>query len=191
MLQSLEPQDAESIAALAATLYPEELQLEVHEIAEALEAAEEEGGNFSVGLVENGHLKGYMLAWLEESRLEGLQESVLLIDDLALPEGSTADLQKLLRNLVSQLEESQLAHLAIEGTAPSSFAETLRSLERFIHKLGYELVASEDYFEDELGMELTWVRYERPAEVEASVAGESWDGSEFVPEDEELEEFPE
>lgn len=54
--------------------------------------------------------------------------------------------------------------------------------ERFLASLGYGLVASQDYWEEEVGAELTWVRYERPveAEVEATVsADEVWDGAEF------------
>lgn len=192
ILQALEPQDAESIAALARHYYPEEMALDPGEIADSLTAAEEEGGNFSLGLVDHGQLRGYMLAWLEESRVEGVRESVVLIDDLTVGTGSVADLQKLLRSLVGNLEDSGLSHLAIEGTLLPETRDTFLGQQRFFASLGYELVASQEYFEDEIGVELTWVRYERPVEVEASAAAESWDGSEFAPEaeDEELEEFP-
>jgi hypothetical protein len=48
--------------------------------------------------------------------------------------------------------------------------------------LGYELVATHDYFDEDLDMELTWVRYERPVEVEAVVS----DDVEFSTEDSDL-----
>lgn len=198
ILQALEPQDAEEIAALARHHYPEEMALEASEIADSLSAAEEEGGNFSLGLLDHGQLRAYMLAWLEESRVEGLRESVVLIDDLTVATGALSDLQKLFRSLVGNLEDSGLSHLAIEGTVLPETRDTLLGQQRFFSSLGYELVASRDYFEEEIGVELTWVRYERPVEVEASAASEGWDGSEFEPEeeelevveDEELEEFP-
>jgi hypothetical protein len=191
ILHPLEAQDAESIAALAADFYPEEMHLEAEEIAQSLRAADEEGGNFSAGLLHQGHLCGYMLAWLEESRLEGVRESVILIDDVAVATGSLADLQRLFRNLISQIEESGLSHLAIEGSLLPDTRDTFLGQRRFFSSLGYELVASQDYWEDDLGVELTWVRYERPVEVEAAASSECWDGSEFGPDDEEFDEFPE
>jgi len=190
-LQALEPQDAELIVALAADYYPEEMQLDVDDIAQSLATAEEEGGNFSSGLLENGHLRGYLLAWLEESRVQGLRESVILIDDVAITTGSIGDLQRLFRNLITQIEDSGLSHLAIEGSLLPDTRDTFMGQRRFFSGLGYELVASQDYWEEELGVEMTWVRYERPVEVEASVTAECWDGSEFAPEDEEFDEFPE
>ena len=190
-LQALDPQDAERIAALAADYYSDELLLEVEEIAESLATAEEEGGNFSLGLFDNGRLQGYLLAWLEVSRVEGLQESVVFIDDVAIATGRLEDLQRLFRTLVSHIEESGLSHLAIEASMLPETRETFSGQRRFFSGLGYELVASQEYWEDQLGVELTWVRYERPVEVEALVVSESWDGSEFEPDDEEFEEFPE
>ena len=194
-LHPLEPQDAEQIADLAADFYPEEMLYPASEIAHALASAEREGGNFSVGLLERGNLKAYMLAWLEESRVEGLRVSVLLIDDLALATGEVEDLRLFLSHLVQQLQSAGLTHLAIEGSLLPDTRELFLNQARFFASLGYELVASQDYWEEELGAELTWVRYERPvedaeAEAEASTT-EGWDGSEFPSMDEEFEEFPE
>lgn len=182
ILQPLEPQDAEQIAEVAADFYPEEMLCDPGEIAGALEAAVREGANFSVGLVERGHLLAYMLVWLEESRVEGLRESVVLIDDLALATGQPEDLRLLLSHLAQQLQQAGLTHLAIEGSLLPDTREIFSNQARFIESLGYELVASQDYWEEEVGAELTWVRYERPveAEVEARVsAAEVWDGAEF------------
>ncbi|MBN9413906.1 MAG: hypothetical protein J0I12_00650 [Candidatus Eremiobacteraeota bacterium] len=182
ILQPLEPQDAEQIAELAADFYPEEMLYEAGDIASALATAVREGGNFSVGLVERGNLLAYMLAWLEESRVEGLRESVVLIDDLALATGEAEDLRLLLSHLVQRLEQADLTHLAIEGSLLPDTREMFWGLARFIGSLGYELVASQDYWEEEVGAELTWVRYERPAEAEVEVqvsVAEVWDGAEF------------
>lgn len=181
-LQPLEPQDAEQIAELAADFYPEEMLYEAAEIAEALTSAVREGGNFSVGLRERGQLMAYMLAWLEESRVEGVRESVVLIDDLALATGEVEDLRLLLSHLVQQLQSAGLTHLAIEGSLLPDTRELFLNQARFFASLGYEMVASQDYWEEEFGAELTWVRYERPVAAEAEAeafASEVWDGAEF------------
>ncbi|MBS2040889.1 hypothetical protein JST97_38230 [bacterium] len=192
ILQALEPQDAEQIAELAADYYPEEMQVEVQEIADALATAVQEGGNFSAGLLERGQLMAYMLAWLEESRLDGLRESVVLIDDLALATGQVSDLRLLISHLVRQLHDAGLSHLAIEGSLLPDTSAIFLGQERFFASLGYEMVASQEYWEEELGAELIWVRYERPGEAEAEASAiEGWDGSDFAAQAEEFEEFPE
>ena len=193
ILQALEPQDAEQIAELAADYYPEEMQFEADEIADALSSAVQEGGNFSVGLMERGKMMAYMLAWLEESRVEGNRESVVLIDDLALATGQVSDLRLLISHLVRQLQDAGLSHLAIEGSLLPDTSSVFLGQERYFASLGYEMVASQEYWEDELGAELIWVRYERPVEAEAEVSdSEGWVGSAFASEeDEEFEEFPE
>jgi hypothetical protein len=193
ILQALEPQDAEQIAELAADYYPEEMQFEADEIADALASAVQEGANFSVGLMQRGQLKAYMLAWLEESRVEGNRESVVLIDDLALATGQVADLRLLISHLVRQLQDAGLSHLAIEGSLMPDTSSIFMGQERYFASLGYELVASQEYWEDEFGTELIWVRYQRPVEAEAQASqSEGWVGSAFAAEDdEEFEEFPE
>ena len=136
IIQPLEPQDAEQIAEVAAAYYPEEMLCEAREIAGSLEAAVREGGNFSVGLVERGKLLAYMLAWLEESRLEGLRESVVLIDDLALATGELEDLRLLLAHLARQLQDAGLTHLAIEGSLLPDTREIFWGQARFLASLG-------------------------------------------------------
>lgn len=178
--QALEPHDAEQIVEFSQLFYPDELMLEVEDIAEALEVAEAEGGNFSVALVEQGEMCGYMLAWIEESRAEGLKESVLLVDDVVLEQGYLSRLPQVFKHLVEQMEESGLGHLAIEGVLlPNTRALFLGQAKAF-RNLGYELVASQEYYEEELDLELTWVRYERPAEVLATASSEVWEGSGFL-----------
>jgi len=191
ILQALEPHHAEQIADLAADYYPQELLVEAEEIAHALTCAVREGSNYSVGLLEKGKLLAYMLAWQEESRIEGRRESVVLIDDLALATGEIEDLRLLFAHLVKQLQSSGLTHLAIEGSLLAETRELFLKQGRFFASLGYEMVASQDYWEEDLGAELTWVRYERPLEAEAQAASEAWDGSEFPSMDEEFEVFPE
>ena len=179
IFQALEPSDAEQIVEFSQQFYPDEMLLEVEEVAEALQVAESEGGNFSVALVDQGEMCGYMLAWLEESRADGLKESVLLVDDVVLEQSALSRLPQLFRHLVGQMEESGLGHLAIEGVLLPNARSLFSGQAKAFRSLGYEMVASHDYYEEELDLELTWVRYERPAEVLATAGSEVWEGSEF------------
>lgn len=165
-LQSLESMDAELIAELASRLHPPELHLEPEEIAEALDAAAEEQSNFSMGFVDGSRLHGYMLAWLEESRVEGNRESVLLIEDLAVDDTVRSQVSKLFRILVQNLEESGLHDIAIEAVVLASLQQTYANHTRLFSSLGYELAATSTYEDEDLGQEMVWVRYERPAEAE-------------------------
>jgi hypothetical protein len=165
-LQSLESMDAELIVELAGRLHPPELHLEAEDIAEALDAAADEESNFSMGFVDGSRLHGYMLAWLEESRVEGLRESVLLIEDVVVDDTARPQVGKLFRVLVQNLEESGLTDIAIEATLLASMQPAFASHTRLFSSLGYELAASSTYEDDELGQEMIWVRYERPQQEE-------------------------
>lgn len=168
-LQALEAVDAEAIAELAGREHGPELQPSVDELVQAFEAAQEEQGNFSLGLLDGTRLHGYLLAWLEESRLEGPPHSVVLVEDLLVDSLARAQLSMLLRVLVQNLDEAGLGHLPIESAVVRSRQATFEQLEDFIAQLGYELVGSHQYHDAELGEEVTWVRFERPATVEARI----------------------
>lgn len=171
-LQSLEAIDAESIAYLASLLHPVELHMEPEEIADALEAAAQEDANYSMGFVDGARLHGYMLAWLEESRVEGNRESVLLIDDVLVDETASPQAAKLFRILVQNLEESGLGDVAIEAVLLASMQPFLDRHVRAFSALGYEVAASTTYDDEELGQQMLWVRYERPREDEAVISEE-------------------
>ena len=162
------PEDAESVAALAEQIYPEEMALSAEEIGEALQAAEDEGGNLSLGLSQGHRLRAYLLAWLEESRVEGLKESVVLVDDIGLSEDSL--FPDLLRGLAEVLEESELSHLAIEGAMPGRMRQLFGEQRKLLERLGYQEVNSQKYVEEEWELELTWVRFERIQEEQPEQA---------------------
>jgi hypothetical protein len=155
----LTAEDAESVADLAELIYPEEMALSVEEISEALQTAEQEEGNLSLGLSQGHRLRAYLLAWLEESRVEGLKESVVLVDDIGLSEESL--FPEMLKGLAQVLEESELGHLAIEGAMPGRMRQLFGEQRKLLERLGYREVNCQTYTEDEWGLELTWVRFER------------------------------
>jgi len=179
-VQLVEAVDADQVYRLACEYYADDLHLTIDELVQSLRAADAEFGNFSVALVDHGEMQAYLLAWLEESRVEGNRESVVLVDDVVAEPDL---LSRLFRAMVDQLEDQGFAHLAIEGTILPATRSLFGAQKRLFRTLGYELVASHDYFDEDLEIELTWVRYERPVEVEASVNDDvefSSDDSEFL-----------
>lgn len=176
-VQLLEAVDAEEIYQLASEYFPEELHLDLEDLARSLRAADAELGNFSVGLLHQGRLQAYMLAWLEDSRVEGNRESVVLVDEVLLHHPD--QLPTLFRTMVNQLDESDLGHLAIEGTLLPEQRALFESHQRTFRSLGYERVASHLYFDEQLEVELLWVRYQRPEAMEVELQDEAWEGSNF------------
>jgi hypothetical protein len=175
--QALEPADAEQIAELACELYADELFVHPDDIAASLLSAQAEGSNFSLGVLNNGILLGYLLAWLEESRVEGNREEVVLVEDVALSEEARPQLAGLFKAFVELLEEAECAHLPIEAALVAGTRPLFMAQKPVFARLGYDLVASHDYWEEELEQTLTWVRFERQStEPDLQVQDQFGDG---------------
>lgn len=182
-LQALDRGDVKLIAELAARHHSEGLQPDIEELADAFEAAQDEQGNFSLGLLDGERLHGYILAWLEDSRLQGAAESVLLIEDVVVDAAARPHLPIFLRSLLQNVDGAGLGHLAVESAVVRSMQSTFDALQDTVSNFGYELVGSHQYYDAELGEEVTWVRFERPRAVEASINEEEA----FVPTEEEFQ----
>ena len=156
----LTPEDAERINALAERHYKSELALSKDEIEENLKTAESEEGNFSFGLEENRELVGYLLAWLEESRIEGRKESVVLVDDLVVEPHARHGTKELIRSMVCELQDREKGQLAVEAALLENVKDTFAQPRKFFESLGYELAAQIDYEDEDLQQSMTWVRYE-------------------------------
>ena len=152
--------DAEAIEQLAEVHYPPEFHLDMEDVAKNLRQADEVGFNFSFGLETKGALMGYLLAWLDNSRLEGRREDVVLIDDLVVVPEARVHLKKLLSALAEELNSKELGDLAVEAAIRAQDAGFLQLHTRFLESLGYELVAEVPYDDEDLGEGLTWVRFE-------------------------------
>lgn len=159
-IDALLPEHAPQIHGLARDYYQLELCPALDELEHNLRLAEEEGRHWSLGAWEGEHLRGYLLAWLDETRSEDSQEEVVLIEDL-LP-GSGCHPASLLERLVLELEKAGLAHLALESTLIPNQPRLLELCQQCLEGLGYECVGQDSLETRAESPEMTWQRYERP-----------------------------
>ncbi|MCE7871613.1 hypothetical protein DYH09_14715 [bacterium CPR1] len=158
---SLSPAHAAEIESLARRLYPESYHLSEEEIAENLEGVEEEGCNFCLGIQDDDkRLVGYLLAWLDNTLIEGRIEDVVLVDDLALLPAARPHLVSLLRSLLRAMDEAGCSGSPIEGTVRKSLEQNFTAHPEVVESLGYQLVGSHEYTDESLEEVLVWIRFE-------------------------------
>lgn len=162
-VRSLTPDDAHQVERLAGRHYPTSYRLSVEDVAENLQGVDDEDCNFCFGAFEERALVGYLMAWVDNSLIEGRAEDVVLVDDVVLNPEARGVLYRLLRAMVGAMEEAGCGGMPIEGTLRANAEETFVSHPEVIERLGYSLVASHKYRDETLGESLLWVRYE-PAE---------------------------
>ncbi len=161
---------ADRVGALADAHYPESYRLSVEDIEENLEGLEMDEGNFCYGLVDpRRKLLGYLMAWVDNSLVEGRAEDVVLVDDVVLDRPAKGYLFSLLKRMIQQMSEAGFSHLAIEGTLRKNAESTFLKHPQAIERLGYELVASHEYEDTSLGESLVWVRFERVPEDQVEI----------------------
>ncbi|MGE0495920.1 MAG: GNAT family N-acetyltransferase [Vulcanimicrobiota bacterium] len=166
---NLTAEHAEEVERLAQSHYPAPYQMSLEEITENLEGLQSDDGNFCFGVVEEGKLVGYFMAWLDNSLVEGRAEDVVLVDDVVLSQKARRHLFALLKAMLEAMEEAGLGGLPIEGTVRKTAEETFANHPQAIERLGYQLVASHEYDDNSLGESLVWLRFEPYAEKEAVI----------------------
>lgn len=159
-IEALLPDHAAQVHGLARDYYQADLCPPLAELEQNLWQAEEEGRHWSLGAWEGEHLRGYLLAWLDETRAEDSQEEVVLIEDLLA--GSGCHPASLLERLVMELEGAGLAHLPLESTLIPNQPRLLELCRQCLEGLGYECVAQDSLETREDSPDMTWQRYERP-----------------------------
>lgn len=162
----LEPDDAEYIEDLANHHYPPNYPMSSDDIADNLE--KEDKSSFCFGVESEGKLLGYLMSWVENSMIEGRKERVLLVDDIVLSNRARHQLFRLLDTTIKEMQTRGFGKLPIEGSARPSSSNTFMGHPEAIERLGYELVSKAEYYEEEFGEQLTWVRFE-PIEESDSI----------------------
>lgn len=158
---ALGPQHAAEIEKLARRIHPESFQLSEDDLAENLEGVEEEGCNFCLGVQDDQKkLLGYLMAWLDNTLVEGRIEDVVLVDDLALLPSARGHLGSLLKALLRAMDEAGCPGAPIEGTVRKELETNFTSHPELIEGLGYQLVGSHEYVDESLGERLVWIRFE-------------------------------
>ena len=170
---ALTSEHAHAIEELAREHYPESYRMTAEDVAENLAGLGQEDCNFCFGAFREGKLLGYIMAWLDNSLVEGRAEDVALVDDVVLSNAAKPHLYLLLRAMIAEIDGSGHPGLPIEGTVRPNARDTFLEHPDVIERLGYQLVGTHEYSDPTFGEELVWVRFEVPQE--------SWEDSE--PED--------
>ena len=111
-------------------------------------------------LCENGEGEcvGYLVAWRGRSMLDVPRpETVVFIDDLQAADPRA--LWPLLVQLGEDIEAKALQALPIEGVCRRNAYRLFRDHDSAIRRLGYELHAHYEYWDENLGEELCWMRW--------------------------------
>jgi acetyltransferase (GNAT) family protein len=163
----LEPEDAEYVETLAGHHYPPNYPMPLDDILENLRRKDK--NSFCFGVEEDGKLLGYLMAWVENTMVEGRREKVLLVDDIVMGNRARGQLFRVLQSMIGEMEKRGFGKLPIEGSARPASSNTFMSHPEALERLGYELSATSEYFEDEFQEKLTWVRYEPIQREDATI----------------------
>lgn len=155
---SLEPDDAELVEDLANHHYPVNYSISYDDIVENLRKNDE--NSFCFGVEEDGKLLGYLMAWVDNTMIEGRREKVVLVDDIVLGNRARHQLFRLLQAMIKAMRDRGFGNLPIEGSARPTSSHTFMGHPEALERLGYELTSKADYYEDEFDETLTWVRFE-------------------------------
>lgn len=166
---TLEPEDAELVEELANHHYPVNYPMSYDDISENLFRNDKE--SFCFGVDDNGKLVGYLMAWVDNTMVEGKREKVVLVDDIVLSHRARHQLFRLLKSMISEMQERGLGQLAIEGSARPTSSHTFMAHPEALERLGYELTSKAEYYEEEFDETLTWVRFE-PIEISDALIDE-------------------
>jgi hypothetical protein len=182
----LEPEDAEYVETLAGHHYPPNYPMSIEDILDNLERKGKD--SFCFGVEEGGKLLGYLMAWVENSMVEGRKEKVLLVDDIVLGNRARGQLFRVLQTMIDEMDKRGFGKLPIEGSARPTSSNTFMGHPEALERLGYELSETAEYYEGEFEENLTWVRYEPIQREDATIDEDDFLEIEFEEEDFEEEE---
>lgn len=157
-LVTLGVEDAERVQELAEYHYPESFDQELEDIETNLSGNPSE--TLCFGLEEDGHLVGYLMAWVRNTFIENRTEQVISIDDLVVEEGHRGSLFRLLGKLRDSAVERGLYGLPVEGFLRGDIALNITSHPKLLARLGYKFVGANVYTDQRFGEEIVFVRYE-------------------------------
>lgn len=161
LLEILTHDNATELVEFAAEVFPQRFHLTQNQVAHLMEA------DLTVGVRENGVLSGILIAWQDDTQVEGWDEQVVYVEHLAGP----------ILPLLDELENfAAEAGLPIEATINHSLhAELLLELEANARWGGYTLTHRYDFEED--GESWTWLRFESGVTLSHS---DLWVGGSFL-----------
>lgn len=165
---------AEKVHEVESAVYPPQLIAGTATIRQNLLSAERDGENLSWGVVQDDTLVAYLLVWVASSLVEGREfEDVVFVEDVALLPGYQKAFFLLFSALSDDLEKHNLRSLPIEGVSRVEAFKVFSRHEKIFKSLGYQIVASHEYYDEELGEHMIWNRFEP---VEAPMVQEEKSG---------------
>lgn len=177
----LEPDDADYVETLAHHHYPPNYPMSYEDIRDNLERKGKE--SFCFGVEEDGKLLGYLMAWVEQSMVEGRKGKVLLVDDIVMSNRARGQLFRVLQTMIAEMEKRGFGKLPIEGAARPTSSHTFMGHPEALERLGYELTERSEYYEEEFEEDLTWVRFEPIVREAATIDEDDYLEIEFEEED--------
>ena len=156
----LDPEDAPRLVALAKSHFNGDFEHQsAEEVAENLDGTPD--NTFCLGLEEGGDLKGYLLAWVDASRVEGHEdELVIVIEEMVLAPSHRNYVFSMLDEVRLAAEDAGLSGLPVECELRSSTAATFIANDRVLERLGYRVAWAQEFFSEKLQEPLIWTRFE-------------------------------
>ncbi len=116
--------------------------------------------NMSWILLAEQHCVGYLVAYPRRTLVDVPHyESVIYVDDLQVVKGYERYLFRLLTLLAKDIHRLQLEKKSIEGVCRRDAYKLFDRHRGVIERLGWEQVATYEYWDDDLGEELSWMRW--------------------------------
>lgn len=125
--------------------------------------------NMSWILLAEQHCVGYLVAYPRRTLVDVPQyESVIYVDDIQVVRGHERYLFRLLTLLAQDIHRLNLQQKSIEGVCRRDAYKLFDRHRRVIERLGWEQISTYEYWDDDLGEELSWMRWNpcRVAKVE-------------------------
>ena len=163
----LDPDDAEYVEDIANHHYPANYPMSYDDILENLERSDQE--SFCYGVEDKGKLVGYLMAWVDNSQVEGSKEKVILIDDVVLSAKARHQIFGLIETMIETMESRGLGKLPIEGSARPTTSSTFLDHSEAMERIGYALTSKAEFFEDQFQESLTWLRFEPIIETDSVI----------------------
>lgn len=103
---------------------------------------------------------GYLLAYPQHSLLDVPNpDRIVYIDDIQVIPGFERELYHLLSLLGEDMRRLKIHHLAIEGVCRREAYRVFDRHQAVVRRLGWELAGSYEYWDQDLGEELCWMRW--------------------------------
>ncbi|MHB2020425.1 MAG: hypothetical protein ACYCW6_26105 [Candidatus Xenobia bacterium] len=159
-------------AALLADLektFPETMHQGEERLRRKLELLARSEKSSSWLLTQRGEFVAYLISWLTYTRLDRTPpDLVILIDCLQIAPGHPTALMQLLTVFGNDLAKRGLGKYPIEGVCRRNAYKTFMDHQGVVRRLGYELAGTYEYWDEDLGEEMCWMRW-HPAGYEASM----------------------